>query len=367
MTQTAAWRLVIAAGGTGGHVMPAMAVAKRLQAEGYLIHWLGTEQGMGRRLSTEAGFSFKAIKLSGFKNQGIFKQCRVLLETVQAFLHCFFWFLFHRFDLVLGVGGYVTVPGGMAAALLRMPLVIHEQNAVPGLANRWLSLFARKRLCGFPEVWPGAMVTGNPLREAIERLPMPSIPREVRPLKILILGGSQGASRLNHLIPKVVGRFPIQMRPKVWHQTGLKDFETVRTEYIQANVDAKVAPFIEEISQAYQWADFVVARSGAMTVSEIAAAGLPSILIPYPHAADNHQWYNAQKLAKVRAATILEERDLQAERLYSELEVAYHRLEERGQMALAARKQAKLYATQEVVTQCLELLNVGAKPVSIPS
>lgn len=355
-------RILIAAGGTGGHVMPGLALAAQLRDAGYEVIWLGTEVGIEKKLVTAAQFQFHSMQFSAIRRKGWrawallpFRMLQALAQTV--------WVL-HRIQpqVVVGMGGYVAAPCGVAAWLTRRPLILHEQNAVPGLTNRCLSYFAKKILTAFPEAFIGkerVYCVGNPVRADLCGLPGPEVrARQSGPLRILILGGSQGAQTLNTIVPQAIADFAVADRPKIWHQTGKHDPEAVRLQYAANNVDAQITPFIEDMAQAYQWADLVIARAGAMTIAEICTVGLASILVPYPHAVDDHQTANARYLSDSGAAILLPEGDLSAPLLFRHLVSLHQQRSVLLEMAKKAHQRAHRQSTEAVVAHCLEYFHV---------
>lgn len=291
-------RILILAGGTGGHIFPALAVARELKKEGLDVQWLGSKVGMESEIVLDefpiSTISVKAIRGKSLSSK-LLSPFRLLLATWQA------WRVVHRLnpDLVLGMGGFVSGPGGVAARLARKPLVIHEQNAIAGLTNRILSKTAKVVLQGFPNAFPKkvrAETIGNPVRPAILGLASPAERLRDReaPLRILVLGGSRGARAINQMMVRVLSQYPDEQALHVWHQVGKLDIETVQRSYRSIPVRTTVEVFIKNMAEAYSWADLVICRSGALTISEIAVAGLASILIPFPYAVDDHQYYNGE-------------------------------------------------------------------------
>ncbi|OGT43546.1 MAG: undecaprenyldiphospho-muramoylpentapeptide beta-N-acetylglucosaminyltransferase [Gammaproteobacteria bacterium RIFCSPHIGHO2_12_FULL_40_19] len=318
-------RLLIIAGGTGGHIFPAMVVAETLQKQGVSIEWIGTETGMERKLVAHH-VPIYFLPVSALRGKGWRTQLLAPFRLLRAV------FLAYRLirkinpDVILGMGGYASGPGGIAAWLLRKPLVIHEQNAVAGLTNRLLSRIATTVLQAFPNAFSkkiNAITVGNPVRESITHISRPENYFQTRkkPWRILVLGGSQGSLAINQQVMHWLSSCEDRESFLIWHQTGQKDYESLQKSY-QAYLGSiyRVAPFIETMSEAYAWSDLVICRSGALTVSELAAAGLPSVLIPYPYAVDDHQYANAQFLERAGAAVIFRESELSAEKLNAFLE-----------------------------------------------
>ncbi len=350
--------VLIMAGGTGGHVYPALAVARALLARDVPVVWLGTRKGLEARVVPESGIPVKWITVSGLRKKRIWNLLFAPLTLLYACLQSATVIASIRPRLVLGMGGFVAGPGGLVSKIMHKPLVIHEQNAIAGLTNRILARMANSVLQAFPNTFKNnvnAYHTGNPVREDIWALPEPSARMAERQgrLRLLIIGGSLGARFLNELVPKAIYTMPSGMWPEIYHQAGQMHIDSARSTYTKLGVEAEVHPFIEDMASAYAWADLVVCRSGAMTVAELAAAGLPSILVPYPHAVDDHQTANGRYLEEQGAAIIGSESELTAEQLgdwLSELTVDRQRL---LQMANCARRLARPEATQLVVRECL--------------
>ncbi len=350
--------ILIMAGGTGGHVYPALAVARELMQSDVPVVWLGTRKGLEARVVPAAGISIEWLSVTGLRGKDVFT---ILLAPVRLSIACIqaaLILLRIKPRLVLGMGGFVTGPGGLMCKLLRRPLVIHEQNAVVGTTNRILSRIADSVLEAFPGTFSKAISayhTGNPVRLEISSLAAPEQRFHNRQgrLRLLIVGGSQGARFFNELVPKAVLTMPESMRPIIRHQAGVRAREKVDASYKALGIQAEVIPFLDEMAAAYSWSDLVIARSGAMTVAELAAVGLPAILVPFPYAIDDHQTANAQYLAKQNAALVAQQTELTAEKLgdwLSELTVDRERL---LAMAKRAREVARPEATQLVVRECL--------------
>ena len=361
---SAAPTLMVMAGGTGGHIFPALAVAQWLRAAGWSVVWLGSPSGMEARLVPAQGFEMEAVDFAGVRGKGWRRQLRLPLELVRALAQCIGALRRRRPDVVLGMGGYIAFPGGVAAALLRCPLVIHEQNSVPGMTNRWLARIADRVLAAFPAAFGDrarAEWTGNPVREAIARLPSPSLRYAGRegPLRLLVIGGSLGARALNECVPLALARIPADRRPGVVHQAGRDARGPLEAAYAKAGVSATVVEFIDDMAARYAEADLVVARAGATTVAELACAGLPAVLVPYPHAVDDHQTANARFLSAREAAWLMPQTELTPEALATLLESV-----DRGrllQMACRAREAARGDATERVARACAELAGAGGQ------
>ncbi|OEC47212.1 undecaprenyldiphospho-muramoylpentapeptide beta-N-acetylglucosaminyltransferase [Pseudomonas sp. 1D4] len=349
--------VLIMAGGTGGHVFPALACAREFQARGYSVHWLGTPRGIENELVPQAGLPLHLIHISGLRGKGLKSLLKAPFELLRSLFQARRVVRELKPVCVLGMGGYVTGPGGLAARLAGVPLVIHEQNAVAGTANRSLAPFA-KRICeAFPNTFAASSkrrTTGNPVREELF-LETPRDALEGRQPRLLVLGGSLGAEPLNKLLPEALALVSADIRPQVFHQAGKNHDQVTAERYRAAGVEAEVGPFIKDMARAYAWADMVVCRSGALTVSELAAAGLPSFLVPLPHAIDDHQSRNADYLAKEGAAFLLPQHATDAATLAARLTEVLMQPERLKAMGDTARRLAKPAATRTVVDICLEV------------
>ncbi|HSC74990.1 MAG TPA: undecaprenyldiphospho-muramoylpentapeptide beta-N-acetylglucosaminyltransferase [Pseudomonadales bacterium] len=310
-------RALIMAGGTGGHVFPALAVAKILRQRGWHVEWLGTENGIESRIVPANDFILHCITAVGLRGKESKKLLVAPLHLLRAQWQSLKIFMRFRPDVVLGMGGFASGPGGLSAFLMRVPMVIHEQNAIAGTTNRILAKLAARTLSAFPSVFPRGETVGNPVRDEIAALAFAkkviSFPDE--PLHLLVLGGSQGAQALNNLLPAALALLPENIRPDVFHQAGSNLLEETRKHYQAMNVTARVEPFIEDMASMYRWADLAVCRAGAMTVSELTCAQLPALLIPLPSAIDDHQTANAQWLVDAGAARLLPQATLNVEKL----------------------------------------------------
>ncbi|WP_413285846.1 undecaprenyldiphospho-muramoylpentapeptide beta-N-acetylglucosaminyltransferase [Vibrio sp. MA40-2] len=346
-------KLLVMAGGTGGHVFPGLAVAKQLQLEGWDIRWLGTADRMEADLVPKHGIEIDFIKVKGLRGQGIIKLImapfQIINAIIQAKRHINHW----QPDVVLGMGGYVSGPGGIAAWLSGIPVVLHEQNAVAGLTNQWLSKIAKKVFQAFPGAFKDAQVVGNPVRQDVVQLESPQLRWSQRtgPIRILVMGGSQGARILNTTMPEVMKNLGNDYI--VCHQVGSNNQQTVQAAYDQAEVShAEVTEFISDVAAAYQWADILVCRSGALTVSEVSAAGVGAIFIPFMHK-DRQQALNADHLVECGAAKMIEQPDLSVEKLTNMLSSL-----DRAQllaMAKSARTAAQLDADKIVAKAIVAL------------
>lgn len=351
--------VLIMAGGTGGHVFPALAVADRLRERETPVVWMGTQRGLEATLVPKAGIPMEWIGVSGLRGKGVRRLLEMPLMLSRALWQAGAILRRLRPRVVLGMGGFTSGPGGMAARSLGIPLVIHEQNAIAGLTNRWLARVADQVLQAFPATFPAArraVTVGNPVRQAIASLPPPTerlIGRTGLP-RLLIVGGSQGALGLNQLVPQALALLAESERPDIWHQAGGQLHEAAETAYRAVGIPVRLTPFIDDMAAAYGWADLALCRSGALTVAELAAAGIGSILVPFPFAVDDHQTANAQFLERGGAALIRQQAELTPEILAGLLrELLSDRGRLRG-MAEAARRLAQLEAAEQVASLCLE-------------
>ncbi|CNK02038.1 undecaprenyldiphospho-muramoylpentapeptide beta-N-acetylglucosaminyltransferase [Yersinia intermedia] len=315
-------RLMVMAGGTGGHVFPGLAVAHHLMAQGWQGRWLGTADRMEASLVPQNGIEIDFIQISGLRGKGLMAQLMAPVRIYRAVRQAKKIMRDYQPDVVLGMGGYVSGPGGLAAWLCGIPVVLHEQNGIAGLTNRWLARIAKKVLQAFPGAFPNADVVGNPVRTDVLALPLPAqrlVGRE-GPIRVLVIGGSQGARVLNQTMPQVAALLGEKIT--LWHQVGKGALPEVLQAYQQVGQGGdkhKITEFIDDMAAAYSWADVVVCRSGALTVSEVAAAGLPAIFVPFQHK-DRQQYWNALPLEKAGAAKIIEQPQFSAEAVSSLLE-----------------------------------------------
>lgn len=363
--------ILIMAGGTGGHVFPALAVADELSRRGAKISWLGTRRGLESDVVPKAGYAIDYISIAGLRGKGVLGWLLAPLRLSLALYQAMGVIIRRRPAAVLGMGGFVTGPGGVAACLLGRPLLIHEQNAVAGLTNRLLSHWAQRVMEAFPGTFNenksgDATHTGNPVRREIAALSPPDeryVARTGR-LRLLVIGGSLGAVALNEAVPQALAKLSEAQRPEVRHQTGKRNLEQARAFYVAADVEAELLPFVDDMAQAYGWADIVLCRAGALTVSELAAAGLPSILVPYPHAVDDHQTKNAHYLSDPGAALLVPQSELQVDTLADSLGAFCADAEQGRKKLLAMAKQAHELAlplaTKTVAEFCLQAANVNS-------
>lgn len=351
--------VLIMAGGTGGHVFPALAVAERLRERGVPVVWMGTRRGLEATLVPKAGIPMEWIGVAGLRGKGVRRLLEMPLMLGRALWEAKTILRRLRPRVVLGMGGFASGPGGMVARGLGIPLVVHEQNAIAGLTNRWLARIANRVLEAFPATFPAARraaTVGNPVRERIAALPPPTqrlAGRDGR-LRLLVVGGSQGALALNRLAPQSLALLGDDERPEIWHQAGGQLHEAAAVAYRDAGATARLTPFIEDMAEAYGWADLVLCRAGALTIAELAAAGVGSILVPFPFAVDDHQTANARFLERGGAALICQQAELTAERLAATLRELLGDRARLLRMAEAARGMAKLEAAEQVAVACLE-------------
>lgn len=351
--------ILIMAAGTGGHVFPALACAQEFVARGYQVHWLGAGRGIECRVVPEAGFTLHNISATGLRGKGITKLIKAPFQLLGALWQSYRLIKQIKPVCVLGMGGYVTGPGGLAARLCGVPLIIHEQNAVAGTANRSLSTWAARICQAFPDTFPAQeklLTTGNPIRSAVVQAASEKL-TVAKPARLLVLGGSLGAEALNQLLPQAIALLPEELRPEIWHQAGEGHAERTQERYQSVAVTAKVMPFIDDVAQAYAWADLVVCRAGALTVSELAVVGRAAFLVPLPHAIDDHQTKNAEFLAQHQAAVVLPQRTTTAQDLAAQLTEVFMHSHKLIEMAQQAHKCAQPNATQQVVDACLEVVH----------
>ena len=362
MTDASRRLVLIMAGGTGGHVFPALAAAEQLQAQGIDVAWLGTERGIESRLVPAADIPIYYLDVTGLRGKGLLSVLTGLINLVKSLFQAGSVVKRLQPICVLGMGGFASGPGGIAAWLLRKPLVIHEQNSVAGTTNRLLARFARRVLQGYPLALGGSKgrFIGNPVRAEIKNIASPE-GRGVAahtPLRLLVLGGSLGAKAINDCLPKAIALLPEEARPYIHHQAGKVHAELVVEAYQQAGIEAQVDAFVDDMAAAYSWADIVICRAGALTVAELTAAGLASILVPLPHAIDDHQTVNARWLEEQDAGVLMAQSDMSAECLAEQLNNFNKDRNALIVMANKARALAKNDATEQVVAHCLEVANV---------
>jgi len=344
--------VLIMAGGTGGHVFPALAVADELRARGLNVVWLGTRRGLESSLVPKAGIEMEWVNVAGLRGKRAQDLLMAPFQVTRALWECVAVLRRRRPMVALGMGGFVAGPGGVASRMLGVPLVIHEQNAIAGLTNRLLARLAVRVLQAFPGAFAEAArvaTVGNPVRAQITRLALPAerFAQRTGPLRLLVIGGSLGAQALNETVPQTLALIPSPYRPEVMHQTGTRNLEDAQRCYAQAGVAAQVVPFIDDMAQAYAWADMVVCRAGAMTVSELACVGVASVLVPYPHAVDDHQTHNAAFLVRAGAADVIQQSQLDAQHLLNVLRKVGVGVTDADPHQCIARARAQLLARAE--------------------
>ena len=345
--------LLIMAGGTGGHIFPALAVGELMRKRGWRVVWLGNPAGMEARLVPTHGFEMVWLNFGALRGKGLLRKLLLPFNLLRGFWQAQKIIRQVQPDVVLGMGGYVTFPGGMMASLLGKPLVVHEQNSVAGLANRVLAAVADHVATGFPEVLKNSVWAGNPVRPEIAALAPPAerFAEHQGALRLLVIGGSLGAQILNEMVPQGLSLLGASDQPLIVHQAGEKHLEALQANYAAVGVQAHCVSFIEDMAGAYAWADLVICRAGALTIAELAAAGVASILVPFPHAVDDHQTGNAKFLVNVGGAFLLPQNELTAD------SIALIRNYSRGQlleMAEKARSLARPDATEAVANICAE-------------
>lgn len=351
-------KVMVMAGGTGGHIFPALAVARELQSRGAEIMWLGTHRGMESDIIPKQGIPIVFINIAGLRGNGMLGWLLAPMRIVFAVSQVIKAMRKFQPSVVIGFGGFVTGPGGIAAWLLGIPLVIHEQNAIAGLTNKLLVPFTVRVLEAFPNTFSGKKVlhTGNPVRQDIvNNIAKTGKKSSQDSINLLVVGGSLGAKILNEVVPATISQIGSSYKCNIWHQTGKKLYEDTQKIYSELGLAARVAPFIDDMAEAYRWADIVVCRSGALTIAELAAAGVASILVPYPFAVDDHQTANAKYLSDAGAAIIIQQKNLNVDLLSSTLlEFGAERI---SAMGIAAKRLALPNATKIVADQCIEVVN----------
>jgi len=349
--------VLIMAGGTGGHVFPALAVAEKLKEKNIPVVWLGTKKGIEARLVVDAGIKMRWLSVSGLRGKNKLSLILAPLKLLRACVQAMWVLITERPAVVLGMGGFVSGPGGLMSVLFRKPLLIHEQNAIPGLTNRLLAKMADTVIESFPDSFDLAkpvQLVGNPVRNNIIDIESPEKRMQARDesLNVLVVGGSLGAAVLNQTVPEMLALIADKKDINVWHQTGKKNFSDTVNYYKENKVEAKIDAFIDNMAAAYQWADVVICRAGAMTISELSMAGVASILVPYPYAVDDHQTANARFLVDKQAAILLQQDEMSSERLKT-IVLNLNR-EKILQMSVAAKKISKPDAANKVAELCLQ-------------
>lgn len=346
--------VMIMAGGTGGHVYPALAVADELKQRGIPVVWMGTKKGIEARLVPEAGIEVDWLGMSGLRGKGLATLIFAPLKIIMACYQAMKILRKRKPSVVLGMGGFVSAPGGLMAWFLRTPLLIHEQNAVPGMTNRLLAKLACKVMEAFPHSFKTESThVGNPVRRSIAALPSPEQRSKERSgeLRVLVFGGSLGAARLNEIVPQACARLMPEKELIIKHQAGPGNFEQARENYSQLGLKAEVVEYIDEMTEMYAWADLVICRAGAMTIAELAAAGVASILVPYPYAVDDHQTFNAKYLSDSGAAVLIQQKDLSVDSLVKVLKNIDR--ESALEMSNKARRLGMPESTRLVTEACL--------------
>lgn len=352
--------LLIMAGGTGGHIMPGLAVAQEMQSRGWQVQWLGHPQHMEGRLVPAQGLELEPLYFGGVRGKGLFALLKLPLTLASACLQALRSLKKIRPDVVLGMGGYVAFPGGLMATLRRIPLVIHEQNAVAGTANRWLAKIASKVLVGFPGALPDAIMVGNPVRRRLAEV-APSEQRYASrqgPLRLLVVGGSLGSQTLNKVIPLALAQLALDERPALVHQTGEQHLNEVLAAYERVDVRAQCHAFIDDMAGSLADADLLICRAGAMTVAEVAAVGVAALFVPLLNAIDDHQTANARYLSDCNGAWLKSQKEFSAEWLAQWLRARTR--EELASVAQHAHEHARLNATQQIADACEQALEMPA-------
>ena len=357
--------ILVMAGGTGGHVYPALAVARELESRSQDVVWLGTQRGLESRVVPEAGIDIERISVKGLRRKGAFALLVAPFQLAWALMQSLGVILRRRPAAVLGMGGFVSGPGGLAAWLTRRPLVIHEQNAAAGLTNRLLARLARVVLQAFPGSFNSSVdaeTVGNPVREDIAAVvpPYERYADRQGPLRVLVLGGSQGALALNRAVPAALALLDREVRPEIRHQCGERTLDIARQAYADHDVEVELVPFIENMADAYTWADLVICRAGALTVAELCAVGVPALFVPYPAAVDDHQTANARPMVDAGAAKIIPEDELSSERLAGLLREWLQSRAELQERAAKARALASPDSVGRITEICLAQAGVAA-------
>ncbi len=349
---------LIMAGGTGGHIFPGLAVAEALRERGWRVHWLGAPGSMESRLVPPRGFPLELVDFGGVRGKGVKTLFLLPLRLLRAFWQALQVVRRVQPDVLVGLGGYITFPGGMMGTLLGKPLVLHEQNSVAGMANKVLTGVADRVFTAFPNVFKKAEWVGNPLRAEFLRQPVPAERFAGRsgPLRLLVVGGSLGAKALNDTVPQALALIPSAQRPQVIHQSGEKQIEALRANYTAAGVLAELTPFIDDTAQAFADADLIVCRAGASTVTEIAAVGAAALFVPFPHAVDDHQTTNARFLTDAGGAWLVQQTELTPASLAMKLQTLQR--EQLMEMAGKAKQMEKTEAVAAVVSACEQLAKV---------
>lgn len=357
MTMTAP-TILIMAGGTGGHIMPGLAVADVLRDRGWTVRWLGHPEKMEGQIVPARGYELAPLRFAGLRGRGMRAKVVAPFLLVRAVWQAWRHFSRIRPNVVLGMGGYVSFPGGVVAALRARPLVLHEQNAIAGMANKSLARISRRVLAGFPGALEGAEVVGNPVRQEVVALadPQQRYLERTGALRLLVVGGSLGATALNNILPEALALLPESHRPEVLHQSGAQHIDALKAAYQQAGVRAECVAFIDNMADALGQADILICRAGAMTVAEVAAAGVAALFVPFPHAVDDHQTANARFLSDDGSAWLMQQESMTATVLSEWLSLRSR--QELAVVAQRARSHARPMAAQRIANICEELVGV---------
>jgi UDP-N-acetylglucosamine--N-acetylmuramyl-(pentapeptide) pyrophosphoryl-undecaprenol N-acetylglucosamine transferase len=346
---------LVMAGGTGGHIFPGLAVAQALEQRGWRVHWLGAPNSMESRLIPPRGFALELVAFSGVRGKGITTLLQLPLRLLRAMWQSYQVLRRVKPDVVLGLGGYITLPAGLVAALMGKPVLLHEQNSIAGLSNKLLARVARRVFSAFPNVLPKAQWVGNPLRSEFlhQAAPAQRFAERTGPLRLVVVGGSLGAKALNDIVPQALALLPPALRPQTTHQSGEKQMDALRRNYAAAGVEADVLPFIDNTAQAFAQADLVICRAGASTVTELAAVGAAALLVPFPFAVDDHQTFNARFLVDQGGGWLMPQNALTPAALAQFLQnTPRSALLARAEQA---KKMQQLQATDAIVAACEEL------------
>ena len=350
-------KVLIMAGGTGGHVFPALAVAEELRAADVSVSWLGTRAGIEAELVPSNGFKLNYLDIEGIRGRGLIPLLKAPLLLWRSIRQSLLVLSEYQPQVVLGMGGFASGPGAVAARLKGIPVVIHEQNSVAGTTNRIVARIARRVMQGFPDVFKRGEWCGNPVRATIANMPPPDerFADRTGAVNLLVLGGSRGALAINKILPQALALVDSAIRPQVMHQTGKLHCEQTSELYKNAGIEAQVVPFIDNMEEAYSWADFAICRAGALTVAELTCAGLGSILIPFPFAIDDHQTVNGKLLVEQGSALMIQQKELTATMLAEEITNLCNSRSRLLAMAMSARELSQTGAAARVAKVCMEV------------